>query len=144
MRANVSIVSRPSRRLVLAENEIPRDVPEEIDIHRRLWVRFNHRWKALHYTLGVVATCFAITVAAQPGFLKAIPHLLEAIAWASAVCVALITFLMPSRRARSYVGAARILTDACNRYRLDPNFRMKQLLDAVKEGEDLISRGEDP
>lgn len=126
------------------ENDLPREVPEEIDVHRRLWVHFYRRWKALHYVLGIVATCFAITVAAKPGFLKSVPYLLEAVAWVCALCIALITFLMPSRRARSYVAAARILTDACNRYRLDPNFKMKHLLDAVKEGEDLISRGEDP
>lgn len=128
----------------MTEGDVPRTVPEEIDVHRRLWVRFNRRWKSLHYALGIVATSFAITVAAQPGFLKAVPFLLEAVAWLSAVCVALMTFLMPSRRARGYVAAARILTDACNRYRLDQSFKMKHLLDAVKEGEDMISRGEDP
>ncbi len=128
----------------MSEEHVPRDVPDEIDVHRRVWVRFNRRWKTLHYTLGIVATSFAITVAAQPGFLKAVPYLLEGIAWICAVCVALMTFLMPSRRARGYVAAARLLTDACNRYRLDPSFKIKHLLDAVKAGEAMIERGEDP
>lgn len=128
----------------MPRDEIPRVVPEEIDAHRRLWVRFNRRWKMLHYALGISATASAITVASQPEFLKSIPHLLEAVAWTAALCVALITFLVPSRRARSYVSAARTLTDACNRYRFDPEYKMKQLLDAVKHGEELISRGEDP
>lgn len=127
----------------MVEDERPREIPPEVEEHRIIWVRFNRRWRKIHYVLGVTATVFAITVASQPSLLKSVPGLLGVVAWISAICVALITFLVPLRRAKGYVEAARLLTDACNRYKLDPSFKMKHLLDALKEGEHLISRGEE-
>lgn len=124
-------------------DDTPREVPVEIEQHRAIWVRLNRRWRAIHYYLGGVATVCAITVASQPKVLGKVPMLLDSAAWVSAVCIALMTFLVPFRRAKGYVSAARLLTDACNRYRLDPSFKMKNLLDALREGEDLVSKGEE-
>lgn len=120
-----------------------RQVPQEIQDHLTIWVKFNRRWRKIHYILGVTATFCAITVATQPSLFQKIPHLLGILAWMSAVCVASMTFLIPLRRARGHVSATRILTDAYNRYRHDEKYEMKELLDTLKEGEDLISRGEE-
>jgi len=51
----------------------------------------------------------------------------------------LMTFLMPSRRAKAYVNAWRILNDACNRYKMDENYQISELLNAVKKGEEIIA-----
>jgi len=119
-----------------------REVPEEIQHLLHKWVAYRSRWWAMHYILGITATVASITVASQPQVLPS--GVLGVIAWVAALAVALITFLIPSRKARAYVTAARALTDACNRYRLDENFKTKHLLDAAKEGENIISTSDHP
>lgn len=116
----------------------PRTLPSEIEQLLSAWDRYFHNWWVVHYVLGIAGSAFAITVASQPKFLLGVPYLIEGFAWISAICIALITFLMPSRRAKAYVNAWRILNDACNRYKMDESYTIKELLDAVKEGEKLI------
>lgn len=125
------------------EEKIPRTVPDEIDVHRRIWVRAHRTLRTVHYLLGTIGTICAITVASQPSFVKSVPSLIEVLAWVSALSISLITYLMPLRTSKGYVAAARILTDSCNRYKLDPDFTMKELLDAVRKGEELISQLDD-
>jgi hypothetical protein len=124
-------------------DELPRTVPDEIDIHRIIWVKLNRRWRAIHYALGIAATICSITVAWQPPFLLTLPSVLPVLAWISALCISLATFFVPIRKAKGYVSAARILTDACNRYKFDHDYDIRELLNAVKLGEDLISRSEE-
>ena len=119
-----------------------RPLPEEIEQLLTAWYKYFHKWWAVHYFLGIIGTICAITVASQPKFLLDIPYLLDALAWISAICMALITFLMPSRRAKAYVAAWRLLNDACNRFKLDQQFPIQELLDAVKKGEEIIGRSD--
>jgi hypothetical protein len=116
-----------------------RTLPLEIEQLLSAWGKYFHSWWTVHYIFGIVGSVCAITVASQPKFLLGLPYLIEGFAWISAICIALITFLMPSRRARAYVNAWRILNDACNRYKMDEKYTIKELLDAVKEGEKIIS-----
>ncbi len=115
-----------------------RTLPTEIEQLLLAWDKYFHTWWAVHYGLGITGSVCAITVASQPKFLLALPHLGEGFAWISAICIALITFLMPSRRAKAYVNAWRILNDACNRYKLDEKYTIEELLNGVKDGEGII------
>lgn len=116
-----------------------RILPDEIEQLLLAWDKYFHTWWVVHYVLGIAGTICAITVASQPKFLSAIPYLIDGFAWISAICIALITFLMPSRRAKAYVSAWRILNDACNRYKMDETYSTQELLNAVKKGEDIIA-----
>jgi len=117
---------------------VPRALPTEIEQLLVAWDRYFHNWWAVHYILGIAGTVCAITVASRPKFLLAVPYLIEGFAWISAICIVLVIFLMPSRRAKSYVNAWRILNDACNRYKMDERYTIEKLLDAVKECEKII------
>ncbi len=114
-------------------------LPNEIEQLLLAWDKYFHTWWVVHYTLGITGTISAISVASQPKFLLGVPYLLDGFAWISAVCIALMTFLMPSRRAKAYVNAWRILNDACNRYKLDEDYPISELLNAVKKGEEIIA-----
>ena len=120
-----------------------REIPEEIDMLRRNWWRYFHRWWAIHYTLGIVGTVSSITVAAWPQHEIAIPYLLGTLSWTAAICVALLTVYVPSRRAKAYAAAWRILHAACNRYVLDSSTSPLTLVEAVEKGENIIA-GSDP
>jgi hypothetical protein len=121
----------------------PRIIPDEIEQRLTAWRRYFTRWWNVHYILGIAGTVSSILVASRPQFLLNIHYALESFALIAAICIVLITFLMPSRRAKAYVAAWRILTDACTRYRLDETFSMHQLLDVFTEAEKIIE-GSDP
>ncbi len=116
-----------------------RTLPEEISQLHSAWDWYFRTWRVVQYCLGIGGAISAITVASQPKFLSAVPHLMDVLAWISAICITLITFLMPSRRANAYVNAWRLLTDACNRYKLDDTYPVQELLNAVREGEKIIA-----
>lgn len=121
--------------------ELPKDVAETLDF----WLHHKFKWWRLHYGLGIAALLCSVTVASGPKFehlFSSASIILDLLAWISALCIALVTFLMPTRRARAYVAAARVLSDARNRYINDPDYPLENLLDAVKEGEDIIARSD--
>lgn len=125
----------------MTKRELPKDVAETLDF----WLHHKFKWWRLHYGLGIVALVCSVTVASRPQFanlFSAAPTLLDVLAWVSAVCIALITFLGPTRRARAYVAASRVLSDARNRYVNDPTYPLEKLLDAVQQGEDIIARSD--
>lgn len=115
-----------------------RDIPEEIKTLLDAWHKYFHRWRLAHYLLGILGTVSSITVASNPKILASIPFAIDTLAWLSAVCIALITFLIPSKKAKSYVSAWRILYDAVGRYKHDSQVQMETLFDAVTSGEKLI------
>jgi len=121
----------------LTEHPIPPDV-ERI---YKSWVLFRRSWWLCHYFIGIVGVLAAITVANKPQFLQNLPLLLNGIAWLSAVCVALLTFLEPKKRARAYTAAWRILHKAIGTFRhsaipQDP----AMLFEAIAHGEELIAK----
>jgi len=125
----------------MTTRELPKDVAETLDF----WLHHKFKWWRLHYGLGIAALLCSVTVASGPKFehlFNAAPVILDMLAWISAICIALVTFLGPTRRARAYVAAARVLSDARNRYVNDPNYPLENLLDAVQEGEDIIARSD--
>jgi hypothetical protein len=125
----------------MTTRELPKDVAETLDF----WLHHKFKWWRLHYSLGLAALLCSVTVASGPKFehlFRAAPVVLDILAWISAICIALVTFLMPTRRARAYVAAARVLSDARNRYVNDANYPLEKLLDAVQKGEDIIARSD--
>lgn len=120
----------------------PRELPIETQQLLSTWHDHFKLWWVIHYILGIVGTVLAITVASHPKFLLSFIHLIDILAWISAICIVLITLLMPSRRAKAYVNAWRILNNACIHYRMDDSFTMKELLNAVEEGEKIISESD--
>lgn len=117
-----------------------REIPKKITDLLHIWDKLFHRWWVYHYLLSIAGIIASITVASNPKFLSGYhPEILSILAWLSALCMTLITFLMPSRRARAYVAAWRLLYDACSRYELDDTYPMKELIDIMKKGEDIIS-----
>ena len=126
---------------VMPTRELPKDVSETLDF----WLHHKFKWWRFHYGLGIAALSCSVTVASGPKFeqlFSAAPVVLDVLAWISAICIGLVTFLGPTRRARAYVAAARVLSDARNRYVNDPNYPLKKLLDAVQEGENIIARSD--
>jgi hypothetical protein len=118
-----------------------REIPEEITESMNRWKHLCHKWWAVHYIIGISGLVSAITTASEPKFIRGNPHLLELTAWIAAICMGLVTFMMPSKQAKIYVNAWRVLRDSANRYRLDENFTVRELLNAAKRGEEIIQSG---
>lgn len=119
-----------------------RSIPTKIQRVLDLWERYFHTWWCIHYVLGIGGTIASITVASNPKFIVGVPSLLELLAWISAICIALITFLLPSRRAKAYVEAWRLLHDAVTRYEEDESYELQELLNAARKGEELIGQSD--
>lgn len=119
-------------------SEIPRKLPEQIEKLREAWYFFMKMWRICHYGLGIGGTIFATTAAAQPSVLKQLPYAIDSIAWLSAISIGLLTVLRPHNRANAYAASWRILNDACNRYALDDDYQIKDLLEASTKGEQII------
>ena len=116
------------------------EVPEEIKHIHDVWKKLYHRWWALHYSIGLVGTIAAITVASNPEFLLEVPFALDILAWVSAVSVAVITFLEPKKRARAYVAAWRLIHQEMGEFRYGEAKSVKTLFATVQEGEAIIER----
>lgn len=125
----------------MTTRELPKDIADTL----AFWLNHKFKWWRLHYGLGIAALFSSLTVASRPHLgqlFSAAPTVLDVLAWVSAICIALVTFLGPTRRARAYVAAARVLSDARNRYVNDPTYPLEKLLDAVQQGEDIIARSD--
>lgn len=119
-----------------------RTVPAQIQRLLNAWYFFFRLWWIYHYSLGIIGTVSSISVASNPKFMQGVPYLLDGLAWLAAICIALITMLTPSRRAKAYVSAWRLLRDACTRYETDPSFSLQKLLDTAKRGEEQIGQAD--
>ena len=123
--------------MTLTSNPVPPDVER---IHKS-WVFFRKSWWLCHYVVGVVGVVAAITVANKPLVLQDLPLLLNGIAWLSAICVSLLTFLEPKKRARAYTAAWRVLHKAIGTYRHSASPQDPAILfDAVTQGEELVAK----
>ena len=117
-------------------------IPEEVEKIGKAWHFYFRTWWFFHYFIGVAGVVSAITVANNPKFLQAMPFVLDGLAWFSAICVSLLTFLEPKKRARAYVAAWRVLHKEMGSFRYGSSPDAIPLFDAVKKGEDIIAQSD--
>ena len=122
----------------MKQNEIPKEV---IDIEKA-WSKLFHRWWFLHYLIGILGAFSAVTVASNPQILLKVPYSFDILAWASAICVSLLTFLEPKKRGRGYVAAWRLLHEEIGKYKYsdNPEEGVGQLFVTIRKGEEFIAR----
>ena len=123
--------------MTISQNPVPQDIEELY----KSWVFFRKSWWYCHYVIGIVGVLAAITSANKPQFLQAEPLLLNGVAWLAAVCVSVLTFLEPKKRARAYTAAWRVLHKAIGTYRHNSMpVEPAVLYEAVSQGEELIAK----
>ncbi|HUP60324.1 MAG TPA: hypothetical protein VNA69_07880 [Thermoanaerobaculia bacterium] len=107
----------------------------------RDWNWYRKLWWFLHYLIGSIGVVASITAANKPQFLQAFPDVLSGIAWLSALCVTLLVFLEPKKRARAYAAAWRLLNTETGRFRNAPaNTPPASLFDVIAQGEEFIAK----
>jgi hypothetical protein len=118
-------------------NEIPPDVEHIYND----WNWYRRVWWFLHYLIGIAGMMASLTVANKPQFLQDAPLFLNAIAWLSALCVGLLVFLEPRKRARAYTTAWRVLHKRIGEYRhgTEPGSKTN-LLEGISQGEEFIAK----
>lgn len=121
----------------MPHNEIPQEV---LDIEK-VWSKLFHRWWFYHYLIGILGALSAVTVASNPQILLKVPYSFDVLAWLSAICVSLLTFLEPKKRGRGYVAAWRILHEEIGKYKYssDPDKNVEHLFETVRKGENIIA-----
>lgn len=116
-------------------------IPEEVQRIYDDWNWYRRVWWFQHYLIGLLGLVFSCTVASKPQVLHDIPLLLNSFAWLSALCVGLLVFLEPRKRARAYTAAWRLLHTAIGKFRHDRNqVAPDVLVDAITQGEEFIAR----
>lgn len=116
-------------------------IPEDVERIYRDWNWYRRVWWFLHYLIGLLGIVSSYTVASKPQVLQGIPLLLNSIAWVSAVCVGLLVFLEPRKRARAYTAAWRLLHTAVGKFRHDrKQIAPDVLFDAISHGEEFIAK----
>jgi hypothetical protein len=118
-------------------NSIPAEVSRIYDS----WERYRRIWWFIHYLIGIVGVVASITVANKPHLLQSQPLILNSIAWISAMCVTLLVFLEPRKRARAYTTAWRLLHQEIGKFRHSQTEESPTVLfEAVAKGEEHIAK----
>ena len=89
--------------------------PERLTKLRDAWCWLMTSWRVFHYTLGIGGTVFATAVAAQPALLKAVPYLLDSLAWLSAACIGVLGGSRRHRRPHAKTSGWSLSSDGTNR-----------------------------
>jgi hypothetical protein len=113
-------------------NEEVATVVDKISDRHAAWFRYFQKWRAIFWLCGVVAAT-ASTLAASSIVYGAAPYF----AVLSSVCVAILGFTNPQRRANAYVAAWRIVGSALLRYGAGES-TVSDLVSAVDRGEAII------
>lgn len=127
--------------LPVAEN-----VRAEVGRLRKSWRRSYFVWSGLHLGLSLFGVLLSITAATKPPFVRSLIGAggVEVLGWAATVFFAAFAVLTPSRNARAFIAAWRILNDQYLRSEcLDEDDVCVALVDAIRRGEEIIS-GRDP
>lgn len=115
-----------------------RDLPEEFDKKRKQLAKYRAGWRVCHYTLGISATIASIVAGSIGIYLPRYPIIVAGLSSFSAISIALVSFLLPSRKAKAYSEAWRILNNACNEYVFKPEIKIDTLIEAEAKAEELV------
>src|SRR5262249_2758159 len=107
-------------------------VVDQISSREKAWFTYFHWWRRTFWVCGVLAATFS-TLAASSASGRAAPYF----AVSSSVCIAVLGFLSPQRRANGYVAAWRIVSTALLRYGAG-ECSVSDLIAAVDQGEAII------
>jgi hypothetical protein len=122
-----------------ASLSVEQPIPLEVTKILKSWNRLFRLWWFFHYFIGVVGVVSSIVAANRPQFLVGIPPSLEILSVVAAICVVLLTFLEPKKRARGYVAAWRILHEEVGKYKYGSISNPTYLFEKIGDGEKIIS-----
>lgn len=112
-------------------------VEEQIQIKDN-WKACHKLWTCVHYVIGFAALLFSTLVAAKPAALGLSDNITAMFAWLVAFLTALLTFLLPDKKADKYIRAWSILNSQITRYNTDESYTVNDVLDAYHRGESII------
>ncbi|MCK9396389.1 MAG: hypothetical protein M0Q44_12460 [Methylobacter sp.] len=115
---------------------VVRQLPDEVGVRRKEWWSHFKFWRRFYFSVGTLGA--AVSAIAAINVFDSSPYL----AAVASICFAILGFTHPERNYLQYVRAWRILDVACKRYQYEHQFTMERLLDAVEQGERLISEFE--
>src|SRR5437868_11965200 len=114
---------------------MPRQLPEPILEAKKDWWRGYKVWIAIHWTLSAFATVGAALAPALPSHAQVFGII-------AAASSSLIGLGNPYRRANGFSRAHRILGHACIEFETDETVLVQALLQAHKEGDQIIEAAE--
>lgn len=121
-----------------------RECPKQVLALLTAWWRAFWFWNVVHYTLGLTATIGTVIIASDSSFAYknnlSLPH--QSLGILVAICTAIITFSKASNKANAYIRAWRVVNTARIVYEVDLNSSDKDLLNAVKNGEEMIGKAD--
>lgn len=121
----------------LTDKRLPeRELPDFVKRRLRGWSVLFFMWNSMHLALCIIGTIAATLTALKPDLLK---NYLPLLAWASALCIALVGTLAPDRRARGYGKAVRYLDHACNQYRVAETPDNQKPVTAMWRGQSFVA-----
>jgi hypothetical protein len=107
-------------------------VVDKISDRHAAWFKYFRRWRAIFWGCGILAaTASALAASSVAG--TAAPYF----AVLSSICIAILGFTNPQRRANGYVAAWRIVGSALLRYAAG-DASVSDLVSAVDRGEAII------
>ena len=113
------------------------DVVVLVSERRRAWFRYFRSWRAVFWACGVTAAGASTLAAATQVSGEVAPYF----AVLSSVCVAMLGFLDPQRRANAYVTAWRTLDSSLLRYKAG-SCEISALIDSLDHGEAAIAEAD--
>ena len=123
--------------LVAARCETPTDGSlDDIRSRFKQWHKFYLLLTFEHYALNISAMTLTLMGVLLPTLVGRDNQSIPVFAAAATVAVAVLAFTTPSKQARKYIEAWRILDDAVLRYPLDHD--MIKLINAVAKGEEAL------
>lgn len=109
-------------------------VKEHKDVLKR-WNRMKNIWWFFHYLIGILVIFFSLIVSSP--LLTGMPN--KIFAFIAAFCASLMTFLLPYKKAISYVKAIALLDKRLSFYEHGEKYAAKFVFEAKTEGEKIIA-----
>lgn len=115
------------------EKQLPRLIKSRLFV----WYLTAYIYQSLHNILGIGGSISSILVASKPQFIST--EVIDILAVISSICFVVLAFLLPSRRASAVQNAWRRLSIASDRFLLEENYSITDLLTVAEQCEERIS-----